>query len=135
MSGGSSSSGVQGPRFPSSTEAQTTPQPAPALAPALAPEEYSTMEGYDPPGPNAGDVDMGLGRLADDASDEVSNLILEHLAFTGRSHERERRSAFRHVVSEIYSPPRVTLELMRGRFKHLSPGLAFDLTVNDPDDG
>ena len=136
MSGGSSSSGLQGPRPPSSTEAQTTPpEPAPALAPAPTPEDYTTMEGYDPPGPNAGDVDMGLGRLADDASDEVSNLILEHLGFTGRSHERERRSAFRHVVSEIYSPPRVTLELMRGRFKHLSPGLAFDLTVNDPDDG
>ena len=44
-------------------------------------------------------------------------------------------SAGSHVVSEIYSPPRVTLEISRGNFKHLTAGLALDLTVDDPDDG
>lgn len=35
-------------------------------------------------------------------------------------------------VSDIYSPPRVTMIVER--FK-LIPGLAFDLTAIDPDDG
>ena len=40
------------------------------------------------------------------------------------------------VVTEIYSPPRVT-ELLRQKpwtWRSLVPGFAFDLTVNDPDD-
>ena len=45
------------------------------------------------------------------------------------------------IVFEIYFPPRVIqlLREMRTRrskhVKHLMPGLAFDLTTNDPDDG
>ena len=39
------------------------------------------------------------------------------------------------MVSEIYSPLRVTAEVRRGKYKHLSPGIALDLIVNDPDDG
>ena len=38
-------------------------------------------------------------------------------------------------MSEIYWPPRVTAEIKRGGFKHLSAGLALDLTVSDPEDG
>ena len=38
-------------------------------------------------------------------------------------------------MSEVYSPPRITAEVWRGKYKHLCPGIAFDLTVNDPDDG
>ena len=38
-------------------------------------------------------------------------------------------------ASEIYSPLRITAEVRRGKYKHLSPEIAFDLTVNDPDDG
>ena len=43
----------------------------------------------------------------------------------------------KHVVSEIYSRPRITQELKirRSKFRNLAPGLAFDLTVKDPDDG
>ena len=37
-------------------------------------------------------------------------------------------------MSEIYSPPRITAEVWRGKYKHLSR-IAFDLTVNDPDNG
>ena len=47
--------------------------------------------------------------------------------------DHRRRNKF--LVSEIYSPPRITAEVRRGKYKHLSPGIAFDLTVNDPDDG
>ena len=41
------------------------------------------------------------------------------------------------VVSEIYSPPRVTEELRRKpwTWRSLMPGFALDLTVDDPDDG
>ena len=39
------------------------------------------------------------------------------------------------VISELYSPPRVTAEIRRSKSEFLTPGLAFDITVNDPDDG
>ena len=39
------------------------------------------------------------------------------------------------VVSEIYSPPRITKELHVMKSKHFSPGLALDFTVIDPLDG
>jgi len=35
----------------------------------------------------------------------------------------------------MYSPPRVTKEIKRGRYRNLAPGFALDLTVIDPDDG
>ena len=38
------------------------------------------------------------------------------------------------LVSEIYSPPRVTAEIRRCGFKHIGAGLALDLTVSDPED-
>lgn len=44
------------------------------------------------------------------------------------------RKPQKFLVSEIYSPSRITAEVLRGKYKHLSPGIAFDLTVNDPDD-
>ena len=48
---------------------------------------------------------------------------------------RERRQAVRKIVSEIYSPPRITKELKKGQWSHLAPGIVLDLTVNDPLDG
>ena len=39
------------------------------------------------------------------------------------------------VISELYSPPRVTAEIARSKNEFLTPGFAFDITVNDPDDG
>ena len=41
----------------------------------------------------------------------------------------------KHVVSEVYSPPRITLEIKKGKYRNLASGIALDLTVNDPDDG
>ena len=95
------------------------------------------MDDYCPPGPNAADVDMDMGMVDGygDDCDEISSVILEHLGFAGRSRERDMRRAIKRLVSEIYSPPRITLEIMRSRFRNLTLGLALDLTVNDPDDG
>ncbi len=39
------------------------------------------------------------------------------------------------MVSEIYSPPRVTKLIKEMRPKHLLPGFALDITVDDPEDG
>ena len=41
----------------------------------------------------------------------------------------------RCLVSEIYSPPRITEEIIKGKHKYVLPGMAFDITVNDPMDG
>ena len=49
-----------------------------------------------------------------------------------RSMEEKGR---KQIVTEIYSPPRITEEVRRSGGRHLVPGIAFDITVNDPDDG
>ena len=51
------------------------------------------------------------------------------------SFRREKKQANRRLVSEIYSPPRVTAMLTRMTNHGLTPGLALDLTTIDPDDG
>ena len=48
---------------------------------------------------------------------------------------RERRAASRRMVSEIYSPPRVTKAISTMPGCDLIPGFALDLTCLDPDDG
>ena len=48
---------------------------------------------------------------------------------------RERRAASRRMVSEIYSPPRVTKAISTMPGCDLIPGFALDLTCVDPDDG
>ena len=45
------------------------------------------------------------------------------------SHAREKRQAVRRIVPEIYSPPRVTAEIVRSRNRHLLPGFAMDLAT------
>ena len=83
-----------------------------------------------------GDAEMGfLGSLQPEACDAASELLLMQLGSVGRSYKRETRQAFGKLVSEIYSPPRITAELQRRPRKHLLPGFALDLTVVDPEDG
>ncbi len=65
----------------------------------------------------------------------VSEMLPASVASPGGKPGRETRAAHRRIVSEIYPPPRVTAEIKRGRHAHLVPGFAFDLTVDDPDDG
>ena len=85
---------------------------------------------------DAQDMEVGhVGSLEPDFGDFVSEMLLASLASSGRKYGRETRAAHKRIVSEIDSPPRVTAEIKRGRHPHLVPGFAFDLTVNDPDDG
>jgi hypothetical protein len=93
--------------------------------------------------PNA-DADMGavheaeseeeMGIVHEDVEDEISSMLLAQLGQSSKSYKRELRTGCKHLVSEIYSPPRITQEIKRGRFRHLAPGFALDLTVVDPDD-
>ncbi len=83
-----------------------------------------------------GDTVMSfIGSLEPDVDDVVSDMLLQQLGSTGRSHRRETRRACRRIVSEVFSPPRVTALLKETRHRHLVPGFALDLTVIDPDDG
>ena len=68
----------------------------------------------------------------DDMQDPVSTAIMERLGYVA-----SEAMPIKHIVSEVYSPPRITQELKsrRRRFPNLAPGLALDLTVRDPDDG
>ena len=67
---------------------------------------------------------------------EIASFIADQ-AFNsmGKSHARDKRQAVRRIVSEIYSPPLVTAEIVRSRNRHLLPGFAMDLTTCDPTDG
>ena len=68
-------------------------------------------------------------------NDEIAEMLLMQLG-AGRSYARERRRAVqRFTVSEVYSPPRITKEIREGKWKHLVPGFALDLTVVDSSDG
>ena len=85
------------------------------------------------------DDDMGfagfIGSLEPTQDDEIAEMLLTQLG-AGRSYARERRQALqKFIVSEVYSPPRITKEIEEGRWKHLVPGFALDLTVVDPFDG
>ncbi len=53
----------------------------------------------------------------------------------GSGRRRDLRRGIRHLVSEIYSPPRVTKMLAAMPKNLLAPGLALDITYVDPDDG
>ena len=78
-----------------------------------------------------------IGSLEPSADDCISELLLQQLGSYGRRYRRETRASCTRIVSEMYSPPRVTAELKRSkkRFRHVLPGFAFDLTVSDPADG
>ena len=85
------------------------------------------------------DTDMGfvgfVGSMEPTQDDEIAEMLLTQLG-AGRSYARERRQALKKfTVSEVYSPPRITKEIREGKWKHLLPGFALDLTVVDPSDG
>ena len=55
------------------------------------------------------DMDTGyVGSLEPEFDDFVSEMLLASLASSGRRYGRETRAAHKRIVSEIYSPPRVT---------------------------
>ena len=83
------------------------------------------------------DVDMEVigyvGSFEPSAEDYVMELMLAQIGGS-KSYAREKRKAMRHIVSEIYSPPRVTKLIKEIKPKWVQPGFAFDLTVTDPVD-
>ena len=80
-------------------------------------------------------MEMGfIGSLEPEVGDVVAELMLSQLGGSKRRIKDARRG-YKHLVSEIYSPPRVTAEIRKSRTRHLLPGFALDLTVLDPSDG
>ncbi len=55
------------------------------------------------------DMETGfIGSHEPATEDVISTIILQQLGCVGRRYRRESRRAFKKLVSEIYSPPRVT---------------------------
>ena len=77
----------------------------------------------------------GLGSIEPDVDDVIAQLLVTEMGSSGRSRIRERRAGFRRIVSEIYSPARVTQMIKDKKMRHVMPGFAFDITVADPEDG
>ncbi len=77
----------------------------------------------------------GIGSLEPNVDDQVCELLLAQMGSSGRSYRREATQAARKIVSEMYSPPRVTKLIRETRARHLMPGFAFDITTVDPADG
>ena len=76
--------------------------------------------------------DLMVGHVGYDP--ECIAMIYE-LGGGSRAYARERKKAGRRLVSEIHSPPRVTKVLSSMSNRTLEPGLALDLTCQDPLDG
>ena len=87
--------------------------------------------------PAAERLHIGSGNHGDSTGEDVVlSLLLNELGFYGKSFKREQRKAGRRFISEIYSPPRITQELKQGKYASIfEPGLALDLTTNNPDTG
>ena len=62
-------------------------------------------------------------------------MLLGNLGADTRSYTRESKRARNVLVSEIFSPPRVTKLLSSMLSSKLLPGFALDLTCIDVDDG
>ena len=82
-------------------------------------------------GPPAGDTAMDTDFIE---GDDVATLLVMQLG-GGRPYARERRAAYKRVVSEIFSPPMLKGHLFRFRNRYLAPGVALDLSTIDPTDG
>lgn len=82
-----------------------------------------------------GNEDAEMMTMAVREDHECLNLIANMGYSTTRSYRREHRRGFNKIVSEIYSPPRVTRMLSSMPGHELVPGLALDVTCNDPDGG
>ena len=81
------------------------------------------------------DVNMGFVGFLKPARDHfIGQFLLQQMGAV-RSYVLERQQPIRIIlISEIYSPPRITREMAEGKRKHIAFGFAMDLTVNDPSD-
>ena len=114
-------------------------------------DEQGRMPGSSADMPRSHDRDDDDTMIQDDTQDDdmggVSNvnqptmteddsvlIMLMQLGVQRTSFQREHKTAMRRLVSEVYSPPRVTKMLSKITGHPLAPGFAFDITCNDPDD-
>ena len=77
---------------------------------------------------------MDTGHVAADDDMDMSIMLIQ-LGAPAKAYQRERSKAYNRIVSEIYSPPRVTRMVESMPELKLIPGMALDLTCVDPDDG
>ncbi len=106
------------------------PERSPAMEDAMK-DIPVTVRAADIPRTPATRNDMDVDAL-DDAE------FIMHIGNLGgdvKSYRREQRAAARKVVSEIYSPPRVTKAIASMPELGLTAGFALDLTCTDPEDG
>ena len=103
-----------------------------ASGPMIVEEFMAKLRAASPgvPGPRSCSVPH---KVEDDEEDMVS--VMAVLGADPKSFRREKKQAVRRIVSEIYSPPRVTGALKAMTNSGLMPGVALDITTVDPDDG
>ena len=77
---------------------------------------------------NGGDTERLIGML-----DFTTELMVGQMGACTRAYARERRSAFNRIVSEIYSPPRVSALAKALPGYGIQPGFALDLSTEDAD--
>ena len=88
-----------------------------------------------------GDADMRelLESIARDVRQQVNEIDMDVMQIIGSMgggssrYRRERKKAFKAVLSEIYSPPRVTAMAKMCPSYGVLPGFALDLTTHDAD--
>ncbi len=76
-----------------------------------------------------------LGSLEPSIDDVISSIFLQELGASAGKYKRETRRGMKAIVSEIYSPPRITEMIRKSKCRYVLPGVALDITVNDPSDG
>ena len=81
------------------------------------------------------DADEDMAFMGSIMHDDDMMSMMMNLGAADKHHKREGRAARRRMVSEIYSPPRVTRAISSMPSLRLVPGFALDLTCIDPDDG
>ena len=103
------------------------------------------------PGPMTPGIRGGMGLPADEVPTEIPEdvemftglmqyeddcmTLIAAIGVETKHYRKEHRQSFRKVISEIYSPPRVTKLLSMLPTCELAPGFALDLTCIDPHDG
>ena len=100
-----------------------TTQDSPTVAPRASEFESTIRDGGEDVAMGGGhedivggalDMDMGfIGSLQPSLDDCVAELLLAQLG-AGRRYVREHRQGARKIISEIYSPPRITKEIVKG---------------------
>ncbi len=98
-------------------------------------KDWMRIQSLRGPHPCDGRVPSRSESADDEYEDDEITAVLAVIGVDPGRFRREKTRAVRRLVSEIYSPPRVTAMLKRMTNQGLTPGLALDLTTIDPDDG